>query len=82
VNKKQKITFLVNNYYPTWYETRRKVEDELSAKQLIICVCGRLATGMHEAHCRKFRELVDSETLKRLEYLKVFPKEADPDAKP
>ena len=70
-----KIQFLINNYWETWYETRRITEEELSNKQSIICVCGRLATGMHESYCSRFRKMVDKETVKRLDYLKVFPDE-------
>ena len=51
---------------PRWFSTRTKVEDELSAKQSIFCICGRLATGLHETRCRKFRNMVNRETEKRL----------------
>lgn len=76
MTKQQKILFMVNNYFEIWYRTRELVEDELSAKQSIFCICGRLATGMHEQNCSKFKNKINSETLKRLDYLKVFPTES------
>lgn len=48
---------------------RVKVERELSDKQSIFRCCGRLATGLHERHCQKFNNKVDSETIKRLQTL-------------
>jgi hypothetical protein len=33
------------------------------------CLCGRLATGLHENGCRRFKNAVNSETVKRLKNL-------------
>lgn len=35
----------------------------------MFCVCGKLATGLHESSCRKFNKVVDAETVKRLNHL-------------
>lgn len=43
--------------------------DRFGFTQPIFCVCGKLATGLHEANCRRFNKMVDKETCKRLEYL-------------
>lgn len=48
---------------------RRKVNDELSDRQGMWCVCKRLATGFHESACRKFKNKVTNETIKRLKHL-------------
>ena len=64
----EKLIYLGDNHLSEWLKTRREVEDELSDKQSMFCVCGRLATGFHENSCRKFRSKVDSEVVKRLEH--------------
>lgn len=65
----EKLTYLQDNYFKEWLEMRQKVENEISNKQAMFCVCGRLSTGLHESCCSKFRDKVASETLKRLDYL-------------
>lgn len=50
-----------------WVNTRRVVFDEMSERQTMFCVCGKLATGLHEDHCVKFNRLVDKETTRRLD---------------
>lgn len=64
-----KIRILEKEHWSEWYETRRKVDDELSEQQGMWCVCGRLATGLHERNCSRFRNKVNSETVKRLKHL-------------
>lgn len=41
----------------------------MSDKQSMFCLCGRLATGLHENGCRKFQNKVTRETIKRLSHL-------------
>lgn len=64
-----KMNFLIENHYSEWINTRSTIEDEFSKKQTKFGVCGRLATGLHELRCRKFKIKVDSETIKRLKHL-------------
>jgi len=65
----EKLKILQDNHFEEWFKTRQQVENELSDKQGMFCLCGRLATGLHESHCSKFRNKITSETLKRLDYL-------------
>lgn len=65
----EKIKTLQDNHFGEWLKTRQKVDDELSEKQTMFCLCGKLATGLHERTCRKFNQLVNKETMKRLEHL-------------
>lgn len=65
----EKINVLQTNHFAKWLETRFNVENLISEKQSMFCLCGRLATGLHERGCRKFRAKVDSETVKQLAYL-------------
>jgi hypothetical protein len=53
-----------------YLQMRQTVENELSKRQEYWCVCGRLATGLHESNCRKFKDKVNKETQKRMEALK------------
>ena len=65
----QKIEVLQDKHFPEWLKTRKAVEDELSSKQSMFCVCRRLATGFHESGCRQFQNKVTNETAKRLSHL-------------
>lgn len=62
----EKVDYLQTNRMGEWLKTRQEVEDTLSEKQSMFCLCGRLATGLHESHCKKFRNKVTSETVKIL----------------
>lgn len=64
-----KIMYLEKYYFHTWMDTRQIVEDELSSQQSMTCLCGRLATGLHERQCSRFKNKVNSETVKRLKEL-------------
>ena len=61
-----RINFLKEKHLTLWLDTRREIETELSEKQAMFCVCGRLATGLHECHCRKFQNKVDLKTIAKL----------------
>lgn len=65
----EKIESLQNNHLGEWLKTRREVEDEISNKQSMLCVCRRLATGLHENMCRQFQNKVTNETVKKLKHL-------------
>lgn len=67
----EKLSYLYENYMGKWIQARGIVEDELSSKQSMFCLCGRLATGIHERSCSKFNNKVTSEAVKRLNYLIV-----------
>lgn len=34
-------------------------EDEVSNEHPWFCVCGKLATGLHEMNCKKFKQAVE-----------------------
>ena len=69
MKKTEKLKILQDKHFGEWLKTRQQIENELSDKQSMFCLCGRLATGLHESHCSKFRNKITSETLKRLDYL-------------
>lgn len=69
MNKQEKLTKLKLEHLKEFLDTRESVFRELSDKQTMFCCCGRIATGMHERYCGKFNNKVDSETIKRLDYL-------------
>ena len=64
-----KLKYLQDNHFTEWLTARREAEDEVSSKQSMVCLCGRLATGLHESHCRKFQNKVTSEAVKKLAHL-------------
>ena len=69
MKKEEKIQYIQDNHFKEWLKTRREVEDEISNSQSMFCVCGRLATGLHESMCRKFQNKINDETVKRLSNL-------------
>jgi hypothetical protein len=69
MNIQEKLRYLQDNYFGEWLKTREKVEGELSDNQTVECVCGHLATGLHESNCKRFQNKVLRETVKRLNYL-------------
>ena len=71
----EKLKFLQDNHFSEWLHKRQKVEDEISNRQTMACVCGRLATGLHESNCRKFRNKVQRQAVKELSHL--IPKKGE-----
>ncbi len=71
--KTRKDRLLTKNHLYEWVKTHAQVERELSDAHDLFCECGHLATGAHESGCRKLRNKIMSETIKRLSHL--LPKE-------
>lgn len=69
MNLKDKVEWLKTHFFSDFISTRERVFNELSDKQSMFCICGKLATGLHERSCRRFNKFVDSETVKRLNHL-------------
>lgn len=65
----EKLKILQDNHFGDWLKTHQEVENELSDRQPMWCICHQLATGLHERNCKKFRNKVISETVKRLNHL-------------
>ncbi len=68
MKKSEKLAYLKDVDFVLFLQTRKKVKTELSDSQTMFCCCGRLATGLHEDHCKKFNDKVDEEVIKRLEH--------------
>lgn len=58
--------WLKTHFFAQYVGLRCRVFNELSDKQPMFCVCGKLATGLHENHCAKFNRAVDIETINRM----------------
>lgn len=67
----EKLDYLLRHHRGEWLKVRQETKDELSARQSMFCFCGRLATGLHEMNCSRFRNKVTSETVKRLNHLLI-----------
>lgn len=65
----EKIEFLKVHFFAEWMRERSKQWYSLSCEHPIFCVCGKLATGLHEDHCRRFQKAIDKNTVKALEHL-------------
>jgi len=62
----EKLEYLSKNHFSEWLKTRQEVEHKLSDSQEMFCICGKLATGLHESTCRRFNNKVTNETVKIL----------------
>jgi len=62
----EKIQYLQDNHMSEWLSERQEVDAMVSNQHSLMCVCGRLCTGLHESTCRKFIEKVNKETAKSL----------------
>lgn len=51
---------------------RKKAEQQISEEHPIVCVCGRLCTGLHEMRCAKFKKAVDRRTDKILKKIGLY----------
>lgn len=69
MKKWEKLAYLKEVDFDIFIKTLNQVRKELSEGQTMFCCCGKLATGLHEAHCKKFNDKVDAETIKRLQHL-------------
>jgi hypothetical protein len=69
----EKLQYIQDHHFSDWLNTRGTVRDDFSNKQSRFCLCGRLATGLHESGCRKFNDAITKETLERLKHL--FPQQ-------
>ena len=67
--KEEKRAYVMDNHFSEWVKVRQVVEQEVSDKYSMFCVCRRLCTGLHEQSCGKFRAEVDRETMNRLSHL-------------
>lgn len=65
----EKLDWLQSNHFGEWIDTRLKVGIQLSNEQSMWCVCGRLATGLHENNCGRFNAKINKETVLRLSHL-------------
>jgi hypothetical protein len=69
MDKYKKIEYLKENYNSEWTNTWDRERDKLSNLQPLFCICGRLATGLHELNCKKFKNKVDNNTAISLKHL-------------
>ena len=69
MKRQEKIDNLKDEHLSEWLKEWQRQRDELSENQSIFCVCGRLATGLHQNNCRKFHKEVDKRTFYALEHL-------------
>ncbi len=65
----EKIAILQDKHFGEWLKTYHEVKAEISDNQSMFCVCGRLATGLHESHCRKFQNKIINRTVVKLKHL-------------
>jgi len=63
----EKLSYIQKYHFDKWLQTRQRVAQEESDRNAIFCVCGKLATGLHELNCRKFNDRITKITVERIE---------------
>lgn len=66
MNLTEKLKSLQDNHLGEWILTRDKVAKEFSENQPTFCICGKLASGLHESNCRRLSNAITKETVKRM----------------
>lgn len=66
---KEKLEYLADNHFQELWNTTRRKMDEISDKQNVFCMCGKLATGLHESSCRKVIEKARKQAVQELKHL-------------
>ncbi len=69
MTKTAKLEYIQENHFSKWLKTRREVNEVVSEMYPMFCLCGKLCTGLHESHCRKFQNKVTDLTLEKLKHL-------------
>lgn len=67
MTRKEKLNDIKAAHPVEWALHRNRTFNDLSDRQECFCCCGKLATGLHELHCRKFYAKVNKEALRRWE---------------
>ena len=67
--KAEKLAFLQKYAMKDWLKARQEADEEVSREHEMLCVCGRLCTGLHESSCQKFKAKVDTRAIDKLKHL-------------
>lgn len=73
MTKNEKIAWLQQHASGSYARARTKAEQELDNLTPMFCFCGKLATGLHTSHCRKYQERLKTKIVDELKDL--IPKE-------
>lgn len=65
----EKISYLQENYMSEWLKAKQEADTEVSKSHHMICVCGKLCTGMHERMCSRFKKKVIRVALQKVKHL-------------
>lgn len=67
MNHKQKVQTLKERNVTHWINTVSKACYIIDSRYPMFCPCGKLATGMHTAHCSKYQKMVELEAIRIIE---------------
>ena len=69
MTKNEKISWLQQYAWEPYVKAKAKAEKELDDMTLLFCFCGKLATGFHRSHCKKFQERLKTKIIDELKDL-------------
>ena len=66
MTQNEKITWLIQHVPGLYATAKTQAEIELDDIAPIFCFCGKLATGLHTNHCRKFQNILKKRIVEKL----------------
>ncbi len=66
MNKNDKIAWLIQHAPGPYARAKAEAEKEMDDLTPVFCFCGKLATGLHTAHCKKFQERMKTRIIEKL----------------
>lgn len=65
----ERLQYLQNNHFKERLSAKQEADNIVSEQHPMICVCGKLCTGLHELNCSRFKKKVQSLAVKSLKHL-------------
>lgn len=69
MNKDEKISWILTHTPGPYARAREEAISELDEETPVFCFCGKLATGLHTASCRKFQDKLKTSIISKLKDL-------------
>ena len=69
MTKDEKISWLLTHAPGPYARAKAEAEKELDDLTPMFCFCGKLATGFHTTHCKKFQERMKTKIINELKDL-------------
>lgn len=69
VGKEQKLQMLWQTHFEEYNKARKEAQDTLDELTPMFCFCGKIASGLHTSHCKKFQSKLNDLILSKCGHL-------------